>query len=66
MAKKLNPVNVVMWLVGVLVALAVGFGMTAEVLVIPVIPALVTIAAGWIIIVMTIIGVIMTLIKQFG
>ena len=55
----------VMWLVGILVALAVGFGMTSKALVIPWIPAIITIIAGWIVVIVTIIGAIMAIYGHF-
>lgn len=65
MAKKNNLVGLVTWLVGILVALAVGFGMAGSVLVIPWIPAIITIVAGWIVVVLTIIGIIMAVYNYF-
>ena len=66
MAKKMKfkPVATVMWIVGVLVALAVGFGMTSGTLSIPLIHTVITMTAGWIIVVLTIIGAVMALMKQ--
>lgn len=60
---KSNLLSVVMWIVGVLVSLAVGFGMTSETLTIPFIPAIVAVIAGWIVVIGTIIGVILALVK---
>lgn len=48
-------------LVGVLVSLSVGSGMATEVLTVPYIPAIVTVVAGWIVIVGTILSVVMAL-----
>jgi len=61
MAKGL--MNVIMWLVGVLVSLAVGFGMISETLTVPYIPSIVMVVAGWIVVIGTIIGVIMAILK---
>lgn len=58
--------NFVLWLVGILVALAVGFGLTSKVLVIPWIPSIVTVVAGWIVIVTTIIAVFSAIISYFN
>ena len=63
MAKKASFLDAVMWVVGVLVSLAVGFGMTSGTLSIPYIPAIVTMVAGWIVVVGTILGVIMAIAK---
>lgn len=60
---KGNGLNIVMWIVGVLVSLAVGFGMTSLTLSIPFIPDLVVMIAGWIVVIGTIVGVIMAIIK---
>ena len=58
---KFKPVAAVAWLVGILVALSVGFGMTSKVLMIPVIPAILTVTAGWIIVILTIVGAVLTI-----
>lgn len=65
MAKK-NPkiLNFVVWLTGVIVSLAVGFGMIDGVLVVRWIPEIITIIAGWVVIATTIIGVILAIMKQ--
>jgi len=65
MAQKNSLVNGVLWLVGILVALAVGFGMTSKLLVVPYIPEVVTIIAGWIIVVGTVIGAVLVIIDFF-
>lgn len=54
-------VNVVVWLTGILVSLAVGFGMADGVLTIKWLPEIVTIAAGYIVIALTILGVILAI-----
>ena len=64
MAKKDNAfLGFVMWLVGVLVSLAVGFGMTSGTLSIPYIPTIIVAVAGWIVIVGTLLGVILAIVK---
>ncbi len=58
--------GLLMWLVGVLVSLAVGFGMTSGGALnnaIPYIPNVITSIAGWIIVIGTIIGVVMAIVK---
>lgn len=59
--------NLAAWLTGVLVSLAVGFGMAQGTLVIPWLDAIgaavVTVVAGWIVIVLTVVGVILAIIK---
>ncbi len=71
MAKKSTLsrlVNVIVWLTGILVALAVGFGMAQGTLVIPWLNAvgasIVTVIAGWIVIILTVIGAILALLNQ--
>lgn len=65
MAKKSGVlstlIKVAIWLTGILVALAVGFGMIGKVLVVPGIPEIVTYVAGWIVVVTTLLGIIMAL-----
>jgi len=53
--------NFVAWLTGVLVSLAVGFGMVDGVLSIRWIPEVVTMVAGWIVVIGTVLSVIMAL-----
>jgi len=62
MAKK-GLLDVIIWIVGVLVSLAVGFGMTSGTLSIPYIPSIITAVAGWIVVIGVIIGVIMAIIQ---
>lgn len=53
-----------MWLVALLVALAVGFGMTSGTLTIRWLPSIVTVVAGWIVIVTTLIGLLMAILEK--
>ncbi len=53
--------GIIAWIVGVLVSLSVGSGMATEVLTIPYIYPIITVIAGWIVIVGTILSVIMAL-----
>ena len=57
MAKK-NPkiLAFVAWLTGVIVSLAVGFGMIDGVLYVKWVPEIITVIAGWIVVATTIIG----------
>lgn len=59
---KTSLLDVIMWVVGVLVSLAVGFGMTSEALTVPYVQAVVPIA-GWIVIIGTVVGVVMAIVK---
>lgn len=56
--------GIVLWVTGILVALAVGFGMTSKVLVIPGLESA-TVAAGWIVVVLTVVGVVLAVIDKF-
>jgi len=60
---KTNLLNVIIGIVGVLVSLAVGFGMTSGTLTVPFLPAIIAVIAGWIVVIGTIIGVIMAIVK---
>ena len=51
--------NFFVWLLGLLVSLAVGFGMISGTLVIKWIPAMVTVVAGWAVVIMALLGVLM-------
>jgi hypothetical protein len=55
-----NLVNLGAWLVGIIVSLAVGFGMINEVLTIPYVQVVVPIA-GWVVVVLTIASVILAI-----
>ena len=57
--------DAIMWIVGVIVSLAVGFGMTSGTLTIPYIQPAVPIA-GWIVVIGTVIGVIMVIVKALS
>jgi len=60
----------VVWIVGVLVSLAVGSGMIGDgvtpVLSIRYIPDIVTVTAGWIVVVLTVLGVVLGLISKLS
>lgn len=56
-----NLLNLVTWLTGVLVSLAVGFGMVDKVLLVRWIPEVLTVAAGWIVVILTIVAVILVI-----
>lgn len=59
--KRVTLLGVVAWLTGILVSLAVGFGMIGQTLTIPFIPAIVTVVAGWIVVIGAIISFIAAL-----
>ena len=67
MAKKVGvskALNFVAWLTGLIVSLAVGFAMTDGSLVVPRIPEIISIVAGWIVVVTTIASVILAILNQ--
>lgn len=68
MAKGRGPISAVMnlavWLTGVLVSLAVGFGMIDSILSVRWIPTTVTIVAGWVVVILTLVSVILAIINQ--
>ncbi len=57
-------VNLVVWLTGILVSLAVGFGMADGILGIRWIPSTVTVIAGWVVVILTILGVILAIVER--
>lgn len=59
---KTSLLDVIMWIVGVLVSLAVGFGMTSGTLTVPYVQAVVPVA-GWVVIIGTVVGVIIAIVK---
>lgn len=58
--------SLVVWLTGILVSLAVGFGMIEKVLTIPRIPEIVTATAGWIVVILVVLGVLIRIIDKFS
>ena len=54
-------VGIFTWIVGVVVALAVGSGMIDKTLTVPGIPEIVTIVAGWVVIVGAILSLILAI-----
>lgn len=61
---KATPLGIISWLVGILVSLAVGFGMIYGTLSIPFIAPIVTVIAGWIVVVGAIISVILAILGK--
>lgn len=68
MAKKTGLIagfmELSVWLTGVLVSLAVGFGMIDSVLIVKWIPLIVTQLAGWIVVVLTILGAVLAILNK--
>ncbi len=61
--KKTNRVtfvNVLIWFVGLIVALAVGSGMIDETLTIPIIPSIITVITGWVVVIGAILSLILS------
>jgi len=55
-----NLVNLAAWLTGVLVSMAVGFGMISGTLTVPYVQPIIPIA-GWIVVILTIVSVILAI-----
>lgn len=65
MAKsKFSFAELLIWIVGILVSLAVGSGMINGVLAIPYIPAIITAVAGWIVVIGAIVSIISTIFSK--
>ena len=62
--KENNLIGIITWIVGVLVALAVGSGMINKVLTIPGIPTIVTVVTGWVVVVGAILSVILAIFNK--
>ncbi|MDD5192243.1 MAG: hypothetical protein PHH54_05895 [Candidatus Nanoarchaeia archaeon] len=56
-----NLINIAAWITGVLVSLAVGFGMVDGVLTVRFIPDVITVIAGWLVVVLTVISVVLAI-----
>ena len=56
----------VIWVTGVLVSLAVGFGMAYNTLIIPRIPEIVTSTTGWFVVVLTVLGVLLKVVDKLS
>ena len=61
MAKSSGVMSIIAWLVGVLVSLVVGFGMIGQTLTVPAIPTVITIIAGWVVVIGAIVSVVMAI-----
>ena len=60
--KRSKVLNFVVWLTGIIVSLAVGFGLIGGTLSVPYI-GIVNVIAGWVVIVTTLLGVILAVLK---
>ena len=54
-------IGIITWIVGVFVALAVGSGMIDGTLTVPGIPGIITVVAGWVVVVGAILSVILAI-----
>lgn len=54
-------ISFVAWVTGVLVSLAVGFGLIDEILTVPYVLPVITVTAGWIVVILTIVGAILAI-----
>ncbi len=63
-----NLINLGAWLTGILVSLAVGFGMAQRTLTIPWLTSIgaeiITIIAGWIVIILTIVSIVLAIVNK--
>ena len=68
MAKESGPIsttiNLTVWLTGILVSLAVGFGMIDGVLSVRWIPVTVTVVAGWVVVILTLVSLVLAIVNQ--
>jgi hypothetical protein len=56
--------GILMWIVGVIVALAVGSGMIDGTLMVPGIPEIVTIVSGWVVVVGAVLSVVLAVFNR--
>lgn len=59
-----NLVGIIIWIVGVIVALAVGSGMVDGTLNIPIIPPIITTVSGWIVVVGAVVSVVLAILNK--
>ena len=62
--KEGNLVGILVWIVGVISALAVGSGMIDGTLVVPAIPTIITIVAGWVVVIGAILSLILAIFNK--
>jgi len=61
-----NLIGLILWITGILVSLAVGFGMIDGTLGVRFIPEVVTAIAGWIVVVLTLLGLLLAILEYFS
>lgn len=59
-----NLISILIWIVGIIVALAVGSGMIDGTLSIPTIPTIITIVSGWIVVCGAIVSVVLAIFNK--
>ena len=59
-----NLVGILTWIVGVIVALAVGSGMIDNTLSVPGIPEIITIIAGWVVVIGAIVSLVLAIFNK--
>ncbi len=59
-----NLVNLSVWIVGVIVSLVVGSGMINSLLTIPLVPNIITILAGWLVVIGVIFSVVLAIFSK--
>jgi len=59
-----NILSFITWLTGIIVSLAIGFAMINKYIIIPHIPIIVLIVAGWFVIVTTLISIALVFVKK--
>ena len=62
--KEGNLVGILAWVVGIIVSLAVGSGMINGPLTIPYIPSVITIIAGWVVVIGAILSIILAIFSK--
>ncbi|MCR4285170.1 MAG: hypothetical protein NUV97_03960 [archaeon] len=61
---KDNLISLFTWIVGIIVSLAVGSGMIQGVLEIPGIPSVITIIAGWVVVIGAILSLVLAIFNK--
>jgi len=61
-----DMLNLVVWVAGVLVSLAVGFGMIDGTLGVRYLPMAVTAIAGWVVVILALLGVVLGITDKLG
>ena len=59
-----NLMGIIVWIVGIIVALAVGSGMIDQTLMIPGMPGIITIVSGWVVVVGAVVSVILAILNK--